>query len=145
LPIFELLGKARVSVAAEPRIYFLEKDRIVRQCTGAQGGLEAAADLLQDRVQRQLIVVRIDDENLPRLGLGTPRSVEPDEVPPCVRRPHRQNAHMAGRGLEVLGDTRRHVAIRKQRLRVTGRYDVELPVVVELPDGVERVTAVRRS
>jgi hypothetical protein len=52
---------------------------------------------------------------------------------------------VARSGLEILGDTRRHVSIREQRLRVAGRNDVQLAGVVELADRVQRMSAVRRS
>lgn len=51
---------------------------------------------------------------------------------------------MAGSGLELSGDIRSHVAIRKEGLRVACRNDVELSIVIELTDGEQR-PSVRRG
>lgn len=52
---------------------------------------------------------------------------------------------MGGGGLELLGDTRRQVAGGEQRLRVARGNEVELAVVVELADRVQRRAAARAS
>ena len=46
-------------------------------------------------------------------------------------------------GLECAGDIRGHLSAGEERLRVTGRDDVELTVVVELADGEQRASCCR--
>src|SRR4051794_27844032 len=99
---------------------------------GSQGGFEPCSDLFQYRLEWDVVDDGIDDEELARLRLGPPGSVEADQVPPRIRGPHRQHAYVVRCGLEVVGYTRRHVAVGEQRLRVACGHEVELPVVVEL-------------
>jgi hypothetical protein len=112
----------------------------------AQRGLEPGADLLHDSLQGQVVVLRfVDDEELSRLRFGAPRRVKGDEIPPCVRRPHRQHAHSSRGGFELLRHLRRHVTVCEERLRVAGGHEVELTVVGELADRVERMPTGRAS
>src|SRR5437879_4284969 len=109
----------------------------------SQRGFETRTDLVDDRFRRQVVSGSVDEEDLPWLRLCAPRRVESDEVPPCVDRPYRQDAYTSGRRFQPLGDAQCHLATGEERLCVAGRNDVELAVVVELPDRVERPTCRR--
>src|SRR5262249_29647992 len=71
LPI-ELLGKARVSVAVEAGVDFPQKALVMRERPRAERRLEAAPNLLEESVERQLVVASVDDEDFPRLRRGAP-------------------------------------------------------------------------
>ncbi len=85
----------------------------------------------------------VDDEELARLGVCTPRSMERNQVAPRICRPHRQHADMERGGLQCSGDIRGHLSTGEERLCITGRDDVELAVVVELADRKQRVSCSR--
>src|SRR6185295_5739939 len=69
--------------------------------------------------------------------------MEADKVPPGVAGPDRNYADMERSRFKRPGDVRRHVPACKERLRVTGRHQVQLAVVVQFADPIQRVARSR--
>jgi hypothetical protein len=115
---------------------FAQVSGIARLCSASQRGIEAGSDLANECIQGETLVTVVHDEELARLGVCAPRRMERDQVSPRVRRPDGHHAHMEGSGLERTGDIRSHLSTGEERLRIPGRNDLELAIVVELTHGV---------
>jgi hypothetical protein len=104
-----------------------------------QGRFEAGPNLLDDRVAGEHAVTGVvDDEELARLRLGTPRRVEGDEVPPRVSRPDGHDAHIGRRNFEVVRNLSRDISVGEEGLGIAGGHEIDLAVGIELADGIQR-------
>jgi hypothetical protein len=63
-----------------------------------------------------------------------------NERPPGVLRPERHDADVCRDTLELPGDVGSQVAVREERLRVSGGDDLQLAALVQLADSEERTT-----